>query len=66
MRPDPFEGNYITVGSNMAEDGKNQITSVQPEIQTELNQEIKILQLRPNQLRKSLRQKHLTFLHKVV
>jgi len=35
MRPDPFEDNYIITGSNMAEDGKNQITSVQPEIQTE-------------------------------
>ena len=35
LRPDPFEDSYITVAQNMAEDGKNQIVSVQPEINTE-------------------------------
>ena len=35
LRPDPFEDNFITVAQNMAEDGKNQIVSVQPEINTE-------------------------------
>ena len=35
MHPDDFTDNYILVGSNMAENGRDQITSVQPQIEHE-------------------------------
>lgn len=35
MRPDDFTDNYIVVGSNLSENGRDQITTVQPEIEHE-------------------------------